>query len=153
MILSLDTSEIVAALRDPSMAARRAFDETRKRGVPLVVSAVAVHELMSGAATSARPLVQLDLLETYLGDVEQIDFTADDARASGALWARLRAAGMPIGDLDTLIAGQALARRWTVVTRNVKHFGRVDGLPLIDWSVGPDPLSAEAVASRVGAAG
>lgn len=149
MTLSLDTSEIVAALRDRSRATRLPFDRAREHGVPLVVSAIAVHELASGAARSARPQAQSALLESYLGDVEQIDFTPDDARSSGALWTRLRQAGTPIGDIDTLIAGQALARGWTVVTRNVRHFGRVEELPLIDWSVGAEPLSRDAIASRV----
>lgn len=147
--LSLDASEIVAALRDRSTATRLPFDQARARGEPVVVSAIVVHELERGAARSARPLAHSALLESYLGDVDQIDFTPEDARQSGVLWARLRQAGTPIGDIDTLIAGQALARGWTVVTRNVRHFGRVKGLPLIDWSVGSDPLSAEAVASRL----
>lgn len=79
----------------------------------------------------------------------EVDFTPDDASASGRLRAVLKGKGTPIGDIDTLIAGQALARGWAVVTRNVRHFGRVEGLSLIDWSVGPDPLTDEAIASRV----
>ena len=51
--------------------------------------------------------------------------------------------------LDTLIAGQALARGWTVVTRNVRHFGRVEGLPLIDWGVSPELLTPAEIAARV----
>lgn len=153
VILSLDTSEIVAGLRDRSNATRLPFDRAREKGVELVVSSIAVHELASGAAQSARPEMQLALLEAYLADVDQIDFTADDARTSGVLWASLRHAGRPIGDLDTLIAGQALARGWAVVTRNIRHFGRVEGLPLIDWSEGSEPLTAERIAARVAESG
>ena len=81
--------------------------------------------------------------------MEIADFTAEDAAASGRLGADLRVSGSPIGDIDTLIAGQALARGWTVVTRNIRHFGRVPGLKLIDWSMGPDVLSNEEIAARV----
>jgi len=34
-----------------------------------------------------------------------------------------------------LIAGQALARNWTVVTANTREFNRVEGLNVIDWTV------------------
>ena len=152
VILSLDTSEIVAGLRSRSPLDRMCFDAAREAAIPLIVSPIAVHELVSGALGSVRPDVQMALLESYLADIQQADFTPEDALVSGRLRAQLKGLGTPIGDIDTLIAGQALARGWTVVTRNVRHFGRVQGLPLIDWSVGPEPLSAAAVASRVEAA-
>jgi len=74
------------------------------------------------------------------------------ASLTGRVANNLRARGRPIGDIDTLIAGQALARGWTAVTRNVRHFGRVEDLPLVDWTVGPGLLSAETLATRVGMA-
>ncbi|MGV3578568.1 PIN domain-containing protein [Brevundimonas sp.] len=147
--LALDTSEIVAALRRRPRYDRRCFDLARREGVTIVVPATVVHELIRGASLSSQPAENTALVERYLRDFETIDFTPEDAAASGRLGAELRAAGTPIGDIDTLIAGQALARGWTVVTRNVRHFGRVQGLPLIDWSVGAEPLSAEAIAARV----
>lgn len=39
----------------------------------------------------------------------------------------------PFGPLDTLIAGQALARGFTVVTRNVRELSRVTGLAFENW--------------------
>ena len=147
--MALDTSEIVAGLRRRPRYDRRCFDQARHEGVPLVISAIAVHELMHGASISRRPAENSALVERYLRDFETIDFTAEDAASSGRLGAELRAAGTPIGDIDTLIAGQALARGWTLVTRNVRHFGRVSGLSLIDWSVGPEALSADEIAARI----
>lgn len=149
VVLALDTSEIVAALRRRPRYDRRCFDQARHEGVPLVISAIAVHELVHGASISHQPAGNRALLERYLRDFERIDFTVDDAASSGRLGSELRAAGTPIGDIDTLIAGQALARGWTLVTRNVRHFGRVTGLPLIDWSIGPETLSAHAIAARI----
>lgn len=37
--------------------------------------------------------------------------------------------------LDTLIAAQALARKLTLVTNNVREFRRVKGLDLENWAV------------------
>jgi tRNA(fMet)-specific endonuclease VapC len=41
--------------------------------------------------------------------------------------------GSAIGTYDVLIAGQALNRKLTLVTANVKEFGRVKGLDWEDW--------------------
>ena len=68
VILSLDTSEIVAGLRSRSPLDRMCFDAAREAAIPLIVSPIAVHELVSGALGSVRPDVQMALLESYLAD-------------------------------------------------------------------------------------
>ena len=60
-------------------------------------------------------------------------FEREDARAVGAVRAALAAAGAGIGPYDVLIAGQALARRVTLVTHDLREFGRVEGLRVEDW--------------------
>lgn len=147
--LSLDASELVAVLRAANPDDRSGYNQAAIHQIARVVSVIVVQELVRGAASSARPLERCAQLDRLLADLATEDFTLRDAEVAGELSARLRQAGTPIGDIDTLIAGQALARGWTVVTRNVRHFGRVEGLPLIDWSVGPDRLSAQTIASRV----
>ena len=44
------------------------------------------------------------------------------------------AIGRPIGQYDLLIAGQALRHKMTLVTANVKEFGRIKDLSWEDWS-------------------
>jgi tRNA(fMet)-specific endonuclease VapC len=36
-----------------------------------------------------------------------------------------------------LIAGQAIARKWTLVSANMRHFNRVNGLAVLDWTSEP----------------
>ena len=55
------------------------------------------------------------------------------ARRAAELDASLSAAGTPIGPMDTLIAGSALALHATLVTHNVREFRRVKGLKIEDW--------------------
>ncbi len=150
--LTLDTSELVAVLRARGRDERFGYDHAAMREIPRVVSVIVVQELVHGAASSGRSFQRRAQLDRLLSELPTVDFTREDAEASGELAARLRQVGTPIGDLDILIAGQALARGWTVVTRNVKHFGRVEGLPIIDWSVGFEPLSYEMIAVRIAAA-
>lgn len=149
MILSLDTSVWIDLMRRREPGVIAGFSEAALAQAPMVVSTLVLHELETGLAagrSSERRRVQL---ATLLAQTSFIDFSTDDSRSSGALRARLRAAGTPVGEIDTLIAGQALARGWTVVTRNVKHFGRVEGLSLIDWGESPDPLTPERIAVRI----
>lgn len=74
-------------------------------------------------------------LEQFLGQgIEVVPFASDDARAAGVVRANLEARGLQIGPYDLLIAAQALARGAIVVTANVREFGRVDGLPVEDWT-------------------
>ena len=55
------------------------------------------------------------------------------ARKAAAIRAQLERAGTPIGPLDVLAAGHALALGYTMVTDNVREFGRVPGLRLENW--------------------
>lgn len=48
----------------------------------------------------------------------------------GRTWA---AKGTPIGSYDVLIAGQARARKLTLVTHNTTEFQHVPGLKVEDW--------------------
>lgn len=99
----------------------------------IAIPAVVVFEIETGIAKSQQPKsrrMQFDqLLETV--NVLSLDRAAADQAA--ALRARLEKRGTPIGPLDTLIAGIALAHRATLVTHNTGEFKRVKGLNLIDW--------------------
>ena len=41
--------------------------------------------------------------------------------------------GLGIGPMDILIVATALAHNATLVTRNVREFGRIQGLVVVDW--------------------
>ena len=149
MTLCLDSATLIDLIRGQSPKVRDYYRAAVQSGLEFAVPAVVMHELFSGIATSRNPSVERERMEETLIGLPVLDLTADDVETTGKVAGNLRACGRSIGDIDTLIAGQALARGWTVVTRNVRHFGRVEGLLLIDWSVGPDPLSGEMIASRV----
>ncbi len=96
--------------------------------------AVVAFELWYGAAKSARPAANAQLLTTFFaGPVGLLAFDDEDAKISGAVRAVLEAAGRPIGAYDLLIAGQALRHKLTLVTANSREFARVKGLSWEDW--------------------
>jgi tRNA(fMet)-specific endonuclease VapC len=53
---------------------------------------------------------------------------------SAEVYATSRKQGTPLDDIDLLIAGIALSNNLIFVTRNEKHFKRITGLKLDDWS-------------------
>jgi tRNA(fMet)-specific endonuclease VapC len=63
-------------------------------------------------------------------------FPFDDAAAEeyGRLRAALAAQGTPIGPNDMMIAAIALAHDLTLVTHNIREFGRVKNQNLEDWN-------------------
>lgn len=128
MSFSLDANSVIALFKGHAR-----LWERLERHSPLdcVVSAVVMHELYYGASRSARVRENLDRIAALRFEI--VDFDREDARVSGEVRAGLANAGTPIGPLDTLIAGQALARGFTVVTRNVREFSRVTGLAVENW--------------------
>jgi tRNA(fMet)-specific endonuclease VapC len=46
----------------------------------------------------------------------------------------LHRAGTPIGSMDTMIAGHAIALGSVLVTNNERHFSRVTGLKVENWT-------------------
>ena len=99
----------------------------------LIFTELTRYEVLRGlmAAKATRQLVgfeQLCRLHRIL------PFDEASARKSAEIWAELRARGQPIGEVDTMIAGAALAHELAVVSRNVVHFSRVPGLVVLDWT-------------------
>ncbi len=131
MLYLLDTNVVVALLKQRQRVWERLRAHRRR---DFGVSAIVSHELFFGAYHGDRQDETLAGIDALRFPV--IDFTVANARQAGEIRAALAAAGTPIGPYDVLIAGQALARDVTLVTRNVREFSRVPGLRVEDWEGG-----------------
>lgn len=129
MTFLLDTDAVSHALRGEGEVAARL-----RRCPPsdVAVSAITAAELWYGAARGHTRRIA-HVIAAFLGSIAVMPFDAVAARAYGHLAARLVATGVPIGQMDTLIAAHGLALRATVVTHNTRHFSRVPGLRVVDW--------------------
>jgi tRNA(fMet)-specific endonuclease VapC len=131
----LDTSAVVALLKDRPAGVRERLRQTVAAGALLSISSVALFELWFGVAKSGRRRENAERLRVFLsGGLAVLPFEDEDARAAGELRADLEAAGTPIGPYDLLIAGQALRHDAILVTANVSVFARVRGLRWEDWT-------------------
>lgn len=48
--------------------------------------------------------------------------------------ARLRKQGIVIDEFDLLIGASAISNNFTLVTRNIKHFEKLDGIVIENWT-------------------
>lgn len=133
MSRSFDACIIVDILRGRRPDFRERLRLLLADKAPLYLCPLAFHELMLGANINARPDFQRQRVLEVCDFFKIEDWTAEDASAAAQLRADLRARGLTIGGFDALIAGQALARGWTLVTSNVREFGRIEGLTVEGW--------------------
>ena len=99
------------------------------------ISSVTYAELCHGVEKSSAVMKNRIALTLFLANIEILPF--DDAAAGhyGSIRAALEKEGRPIGPLDTMIAGHARSKGYTVVTNNTGEFDRVPGLRTENWSV------------------
>ena len=62
-----------------------------------------------------------------------LDFDQEAALAYGKLRTELERKGKPIGSMDMLIAAQALAHDYILVSNNLKEFSRIPNLKCENW--------------------
>lgn len=109
----------------------------RLGGVPrerLSTSAICVTELRYGAARHSQGKTLWTRIATeVLPGVRILPFGLEEAERAGDLLADLEARGASIGIEDVLIGATALVHDLVVVTRNLKHFDRIDGLAVESW--------------------
>lgn len=99
----------------------------------IVISTILLFELQVGLAKSTSPTKRSQQLQQLLSRVRLVPFDREAALAAGTIRAQLEQQGTPIGPMDVLIAGTAVALQGTIVTRNGREFSRVVGLPIVDW--------------------
>ena len=54
------------------------------------------------------------------------------------LKANLEKSGARLDDFDLIVASCAMAHNLMLVTNNVRHFQRIEGLKLTNWTVYPE---------------
>jgi tRNA(fMet)-specific endonuclease VapC len=127
---ALDTNTILDYFRGKgNVAANLLAIPPREVALPAVVA----YEVWVGVLSSRNTLQRQAQYEQFLATVDILPFDAAACRHAAELRQELERRGEGIGPLDTLIAATALAHNATLVTRNVREFGRVRGLTVVDW--------------------
>lgn len=114
------------------------FPHVRERLLKVPVSEVGISviteaELRFGVARLPQATRLAGVVEEFLLRVEVLPWTSAAARRYAHLRAALEQHGEPMGNLDLMIAAQALAEALILVS-NDRVFRRVKGLKVEDWT-------------------
>ncbi len=109
-----------------------------------MLTALKKQEIAISAITRAETRFALALLQPddkrrrtidlLLNELPVLPWTLEAADRYGEIAAHLQQTWQPIGHMDTQIAAHALALGLPLVTHNMRHFKRVPGLKLEDWT-------------------
>jgi tRNA(fMet)-specific endonuclease VapC len=138
LTLSLDANVLIDLANGRQPLVRNRFEAAATSGEALATCSLCAHELIYGAEISRRPTLQMRTAEELLSRLVVAPFDEGDAASAATVRAALKLTGTPIGQLDAMIAGQAVRHGWTVVTANVREYRRVAGLRLVDWRDDPE---------------
>jgi tRNA(fMet)-specific endonuclease VapC len=126
----LDTNIVSDLVRNPQGRVTRRIREIGESQV--CTSILVAAELRYGAAKKGSSKLTAQL-EAVLAALDVLPFEAPADIAYGLLRARLERAGRLIGGNDLLIAAQAIALGFTIVTDNEREFARVHDLSVENW--------------------
>lgn len=96
----------------------------------VAVSLISVAELYEGAFHESTPEQRLAEARRFIRGYTRLDLSDQICEEFGRQRAALRQQGQRIADMDLLIAATAITNDLTLVTRNIRHFGRIPSLTL-----------------------
>lgn len=105
---------------------------------PIKISIVTLMELYYGAYKSQMVESNIAKIKALENALEIIPTGRESAEIFGIYKGKLEKLGTPLDDFDLIIASCALANNMTLVTNNVRHFERIEGLKLTNWTIYPE---------------
>ena len=99
----------------------------------LKITIISLAELKYGAYYSQKVNENLKNINNFLKQVRILFFNNEAAGLFGKTKADLRRAGQIIEDFDILIASIVMSYDDTLVTGNIDHFSKINGLKYENW--------------------
>ena len=128
----LDTDTLSLHLKGQPQVMAQVQAYAQMYGV-LHFSLITHYEILNGLFNKdARQ--QMGRYESLLLDSRLLPLTPESIRIAAKISASLRTAGYVIAHTDVLIAGVALANEMQLATNNTKHFERIEGLRMVNWT-------------------
>jgi len=127
----LDTNICIYAMKQQPVSVLNEIHRNIDEG--LCISTITLAELTKGIEKSSMQKKNTLALLEFLTALEIIAFDADAAYEYGKICAYLEKRGIPIGNMDMLIAAHARSKQLTIVTNNVREFSRVPDLSVENW--------------------
>ncbi|MCH7732220.1 MAG: type II toxin-antitoxin system VapC family toxin [Candidatus Marinimicrobia bacterium] len=101
---------------------------------PLKLSVITLMELYYGAYKSQKMESNIAKIKTIETSLDILPINQELVEVFGMLKSKLEKAGKGLDDFDLIIASTALTHNLVLVTNNEKHFQRITGLEIENWS-------------------
>lgn len=101
---------------------------------PLKISVITLMELYYGAYKSKKTTSNLAKIKTLENSLDVVALGRESVEIFGMLKSDMEASGTPLDDFDLVLASCALAHNLILVTNNLKHFQRIEGLKIANWA-------------------
>ncbi|MBI3334341.1 PIN domain-containing protein [Candidatus Pacearchaeota archaeon] len=125
----VDSSFVIDYLRGRENA-RKMYRSLMEESEQIMISSIALMELITGAYLSGRTKDEIDKIKKFLTFAAISDFTEECAFEAGKIEAELSKNGSIIDSEDSMIASSALLANEFLVTRNIHHFEKIRGLKI-----------------------
>ena len=118
-----------------NLKAQKVLSDLEKQHSNLKITAYNYAEVMRGTYLTKRPARSQQITEKFLKKFSIILPNMESFKEFSRISAHLINVGQSIGEMDELIASIVVASGDTLYTRNVKHFGRVPVLNIVNWEL------------------
>jgi tRNA(fMet)-specific endonuclease VapC len=126
-MVCLDTNFLILLIRQDS----ETRSKLRRLTEPLYTTIISLVELYKGVYDKPNVDKEIRKIETILRFIRVIALDHRSCKIFGELYAKLKP--NPLEDADLLIASMVISNNETLLTRNVRHFGRVSDLKTETW--------------------
>jgi tRNA(fMet)-specific endonuclease VapC len=127
----IDTDIIIYSIKGNSTVQRNFL---RQENVPKGISVITYGELLFGAKKSSNVEKNLATVYRIKELFPVIEVGSAIMETFSDLKARMQKTGVLVDDMDLLIAATSLTMNLTLVTNNEKHFSKIKGIRLENWS-------------------
>ena len=124
-----DTGFIIDLMNKNAQAVNKLQELMGKKELQYTTS-LTIFELFSGLARSQKTEEEKKKITTILSGLPILDLDNKCAEQGGELDGTLIKEGKMIGVIDSMIAGIALTKNMSVLTRNVKDFSKIKDLKI-----------------------
>lgn len=128
----IDTDILSLFFRNDTEVATR-FSAYLTKYKKLNISIITYYEVLSGLKHRDAHK-KMSLFMQFVSKNKVMPLTESSVAVSADIYAELRKDGEPLDDMDLLISGIAVANNLVLVTRNKKHFQKIERLEIEDWS-------------------
>ena len=127
----IDTDIIIYSLKGNTVVQNRF---SLNENIPKAISVITYGELLFGAKKSKNVEKNLAVIYRIKELFPIIGIDKAVMETFSAVKVNIQKIGTSIDDMDLLIASTAMTMNYTLVTNNEKHFSKIKGLKIENWS-------------------